>query len=345
MEPIRWLWVLSVSFSLFGVWCYWRFARNLPSTPKNRRGGVKDKDSRWLYLLLWIAGGYYLFDLVSAWRSFPLWTDIVALVTFLGAGVLVVSLLKRNPKFSIDMIRKLWLAPLGFSCVGLSVVSKVGDQTPIVAAKVTAGAATVEQAAKHAFKAVVAQPTETLIGPIVFRNTTEKGSIGDRVTHIVFKTKKHTFHTSKFNGNKGIDAVYTHTDRQGLQHLYLIENKTGEATLSKGQMSDAWIATKLDEMLQYGDKKVRDTVTVIKDALAPDSTVAVHKVLVEHDTLTGTVRCFEVTADGKKGSLLWTEEWAKTMRDVLTAYKSKHAQHVGVSDGLLEEAAETAAAP
>jgi len=134
MEPIRWLWVLSVSFSLFGVWWYLQFARKLPSTPRTRLGGVKDKDSRWLYLLLGIAGLYYLFDLVSAWLSFPLWTDIFAIVTFLGAGVLVVSLLKRNPKFSIDTIRKLWLAPLGFSCVGLSVVSKVGDQTPAVAA-------------------------------------------------------------------------------------------------------------------------------------------------------------------------------------------------------------------
>jgi hypothetical protein len=360
MEPIRWLWVASVTFSLFSILCYWRFARNLPSTHENRLSGVKDKASRWLYLLLSIAGGYYLFDLVSAWRSFPLWADLLAFLSFLGIGILVVSLLKRNPKFSLAKIRKLWLAPLGFSCVGMSVVSKVGDQTPAVAAKAAAISTAVAStpvgkavtsvvensvsAGTRAVERLIARPTETLIGPIAFGNTIEKGAIGDRVTHVIFKTKKHARHNSKFKGNKGIDAVYTYTDKQGGEHLYLIENKTGEATLSKGQMSDAWIARKLEEMLEYGDKKVRDTATMITGAISRDSKVVVHKVLMEHDPLTGTVRCFEVTADGKKGLLLWTEEWETTMRDVLTEYKEKQAKNAEFAEELVEEAAEAAVA-
>jgi len=360
VEPIRWLWAASVSLSLLGIWYYWRFVRNLPSTYENRLSGVKDKASRWLYLLLTAAGGYYLFDLVSAWKSFPVWADGLALLALLGVGGLVENLLKRNPKLRLTRIRKLWLAPLGVSCVGMSVLSKIGDQTPVVAAKAAAVSAAVASlpagkaatsvvenclaATTRVVERLAARPTETLIGPIAFRNTIEKGAIGDQVTHVIFKAKKHTRHHSKFKGNKGIDAVYTHTDKQGVRHLYLIENKTGDATLSKGQMSDAWIATKLDEMLKYGDKKVRETATLIRDALSPDSAVSVHKVLVEHDALTGTVRCFGVTAEGKKGLLLWTEEWEKTMRDVLTGYRERQAKHMDVVDEFFEEAAEASAA-
>jgi hypothetical protein len=355
VEPIRWLWGVSVAFSLFSIWYYWRFTRNLPGVRETRLGGVKDKASWLLYGLVWVAGTYYLFDLVSAWQSLPLWADGIALGLLVLCGAFVVRLLKNNPKFNFAKIRKLWLNPLGVSCVGLSVFMKVGDQTPVVAAKAAATVSglpiigkLVDDAAQGLISAVttaIGKPrsgrslaTDTLIGVVGFRNSLEKGSIGDRVCHKIFGGMKHTKHNSKFKGTKGIDAVYTYTDAAGHQHLNIVENKIKGSSLSKGQMSDDWVATKLKEMQQYGDKNVRETAAMIREAQSSASAVKVHKVLLEHNLRNGLIECFDVSADGTKGVILWEKNCESTMRGVLQEYQQRLAAGDGAVDEVVEDA-------
>ena len=354
MEPVRWLWGISVAFSLISIWCYWRFARNLPGVHETRLGGVKDKSWWLLYGLLIVAGSYYLFDLVSAWQSFPIWADGIALGILLLCGAFAVRMLKSNPKFNFAKIRKLWLAPLGVSCVGLSVFTKVGDQTPAVAAKAAAAISglpiigkLVDDAAQGLSSTVTTAlgkstsgrnlVTDTLVGVVSFRNTLEKGSIGDRVCHKIFGGMKHTKHSSKFKRTKGIDAVYTYTDVAGHQHLYLVENKIKGSPLSKGQMSDEWVARKLEEMQQYGDKNVRETAAMIREAQSSPPSVTVHKVLLEHNLRTGLVECFDVSTDGIKGMILWEKNCAPTMRGVLQEYQQRLAAGYGTADEAVED--------
>ena len=340
METIRWLWLLSVFFSVVGLLYVWRFAQRLPSKYENRLSGVKDKASWLLYVLFFVALCYSLFDLVSAWQSFSLWADAFAVVAFLLIGNLVVSLLQWNQKFKKDKIRARWLSPLGFCFIGLSVVFKVGDQTPAVAAKMAAAVSgtAIGKSAGDAAQAVVSTvaqavgktrivqslATETLEGVIVFRNTLEKGSIGDRVSHKVFVVhKKYSHHQSKFKGGKGIDGVYSHTDKSGQKQLFLVENKIKGARLAEGQMSDGWVSTKIAEMNKYGDKSVRETAPMIEAAMSPTSSIIVRKVLVEHNLQTGVLQCFNVNADGLKDAMRWEENYEPTMREILKAYKEK----------------------
>lgn len=196
---------------------------------------------------------------------------------------------------------------------------------------------------REALDKATALATDTLEGTICFRNTIEKGAIGDRLCHKVFGGMQHTHHRSKFKGNKGIDAVYSYVTKDGKEHLYIVENKIRGATLSDGQMSDDWIVKKLSEMQQYGDKQVLETAQLIESARAPSSAVKINKVLLEHDLKNGFVKCFEVTADGVKGASLWEKNCEPTMRGVLQEYKQRLAAVGEMDEDVVGEALLTSA--
>jgi len=145
---------------------------------------------------------------------------------------------------------------------------------------------------------------------VVFRNSHEKGQLGDRLTALRLTARGYRKLTSKYDNVRSFDGVYVKRNYFGdMEEIRLIENKVNSSRLNPGpppQMSDAWIVNNCNKMRATGDPELARTATLVLNALKNNR---LERELWHHVLATGTTTVREVTSSGKpqEASVRWQD--------------------------------------
>ena len=246
-------------------------------------------------LFVWIEAIFFLvvfesaFGIVSFVVNRPFWVDLLmALIVFLLIGGILFKLSRRNT-FKLALFLPLVLVPLGIP--GVHMVAKL---VKVGCVEIT------EKSGMYFIKSttcttdIIKRPwpqiKKTVIGEIKFKNSHEKGRLGDRLSALRLTGIGYKKINSKINSLHGIDGVYIKKANNGkIREILIVENKVDGSQLSFGppkQMSDEWVIGNAKKMLKSNDKTLRQTAELIIGTMN-NNPALIQKQLWKHDLETG----------------------------------------------------------
>ena len=261
--------------------------------PQARRMGIPMTIFVWMnvtYGLVLLEGAY---GLVSVILDLPLLVDIALLLVIFGIAMGLYWKLLHREKFNKAVFTALFLIPL---CIpGTHTAARLMPTLDTLAPLTIPGV----QAAKKlissdVFEAIKPKkirrapqwPQKFEVGDsgyvVEFANPVSKGTFGDALTARRLTAKGYIKLPSKLDGVRGLDGVYVRYDKDNIQEILIVENKVDGGTLRPGQMTDEWIAERVNKMLLRTNAKVREAGNLIRSN--PD---LVRKELWHHDLSSG----------------------------------------------------------
>lgn len=275
---------------------------------------------------VWIQITFYLllldaaYSLVGLILRTPLWLDLAISLGIIVLAWWIFWRLSKRSTFKRYLFFSLVMVPLGIP--GAHVVGQVAQTGAIeVSQKVGIGFLKYGDsldglALKNVDNVVEAVPiirhfpqtVKTVAGEITFRNSFEKGLLGDALTAKRLTALGYTKLPSKYNMVNGIDGVFIKRNTAGnVIELVIIENKVDAGRLAFKQMSDEWVLDRASKMITSGDAGVRKTGELVRDTLQRQPSL-VRKELWQHYLSDGSTTVRAVDSNGKPGTVL--REWA-----------------------------------
>lgn len=270
-------------------------------------------------LFVWIQISFCLllfdatYSLVGLILRTPLWLDLAISLGIIALAWWVFWRLSKRPTFRRYVFISLVMVPLGIP--GTHVVGQVAQTGAIevrqmgVVSFIKAGDSLDGLALRNVDDAVEALPiirhfprtVKTVAGEITFRNSFEKGRLGDALTARRLTARGYTKWPSKYNLVNGIDGVYVKLDAAGnVVEVLIVENKVDAGHLAAKQMSDEWVLDRARKMVASGDPEVRKTGELVRETLESQPSV-VRKELWQHDLSNGSTVVRTVDSGGKPG--------------------------------------------
>lgn len=278
-----------------------------------------------LFIWIQIVFGLVLFDaaysVASLFIQTPLWIDLIISLGIILLIFWIFWRLSQRPKFKPKLFIALVMVPLGIPALHV-----IGRMTQIGAIEISqkAGIAILKYgdsmdglAIKNVDTIAEAIPIvrhfpltmRTVVGEVTFKNSFEKGVLGDAITARRLTALGYSKLSSKYNLINGIDGVYLRRDATGtIVEIIVVENKVDSSRLAPKQMTDEWLLSRIEKMVTAENEEVRRTGLLLKDMLQhqPQS---VRKELWHHDLANGTTIVRSVDSDGKPGAILrsWSD--------------------------------------
>jgi hypothetical protein len=145
-----------------------------------------------------------------------------------------------------------------------------------------------------------------------FKNSHEKGTLGDRITNVKMGGMGYKPLKSKIDQIHGFDSVFVKKEaNETIKDLVIIENKANTKgnpfKLADGQMSNEWIDKLIEEMLKHEKAEIRETAELLKNNRDKIRTELWH-----HDFDNGVIKRYELD-DGKIVNLrnVWKDSTIK----------------------------------
>jgi hypothetical protein len=172
---------------------------------------------------------------------------------------------------------------------------------------------------------------KTIIGNIKISNKHIMGRIGDRVAAKRLTAMGYTKLRSKTTAIHGIDGIYIRK-RSGKFEIIIVENKTNTSQLSfdsKGnkQMSDAWVKTKIKEMIINKNQRTRNTGLMLQ-SYYKNNPRCIEKQLWNYDLATGRTEVWilDKKADYLSSKPKWVWGKDKILVNILNRIKNGGVQ-------------------
>lgn len=282
-----------ITLGIIGLLLAINMFRNSIRWPVARYMGVTAAIFGWMVLIYWLVLFEGVYGIASIILDWPLWMDISLFLTILMLSFFVYFKLLHREKFKPQVFASLFLLPL--SIPGIHTTGKLFRASEIIR----------ELPAPKLGKPYFQETIVADSGYIVkFRNSHEKGRLGDALTARYLTAKQYDKLNSKLDKVHGIDGVYVHHDHSGKPlDIIIVENKVDSSTLNPGQMSNDWIEERLVRMMKHEDDSLRQTATLIRT-----NRNIVRKELWHHNLRSGTTSIFSLD-DGGQQTLLRTKQF------------------------------------
>ena len=282
-----------ITLGIIGLLLAINMFRNSIRWPVARYMGVTAAIFGWMVLIYWLVLFEGVYGIASIILDWPLWMDISLFLTILTLSFFVYFKLLHREKFKPQVFASLFLLPL--SIPGIHTTGKLFRASEIIR----------ELPAPKLGKPYFQETIVADSGYIVkFRNSHEKGRLGDALTARHLTAKQYDKLNSKLDKVHGIDGVYVRRDHSGKPlDIIIVENKVDSSTLNPGQMSNDWIEERLVRMMKHEDDSLRQTATLIRT-----NRNIVRKELWHHNLRSGTTSIFSLD-DGGQQTLLRTKQF------------------------------------
>lgn len=277
-------------------------------------------------LFIWIQAIFYLFLADAAYGLIgivvwtPLWLDLIVSLGIIGLTWWVFWRLLKRPTFKRRLFISLVIVPLAIP--GIHIIGEVAEVGAIKVGQ-KAGIAILKYGdsldglalknVDNIFEAVpiirhFPRKMNTVAGQIIFRNSLEKGILGDALTARRLTALGYTKLPSKYNLVNGIDGVFIKRNNAGaITELVIAENKVDAGRLAIKQMSDEWVLDRASRMMTAGDTEVRKTGELVRNTIQNQPSLA-RKELWQHTLTDGSTVVRAVDPSGKPGAVL--REWS-----------------------------------
>lgn len=282
-----------ITLGIIGLLMAINMFRNSIRWPVARYMGVTAAIFGWMVFIYWLVLFEGVYGIASIILDWPLWMDISLFLGIFALSLYLYFKLLHREKFKPQLFASLFLLPL--SIPGIHTTGKLFRASEIIKELPAPKIKT-----QYFQETVVADS-----GYIVkFRDSHEKGRLGDSLTARHLTAKRYDKEISKLDKVHGIDGVYVRRDssRKPLD-ITIVENKVDSSRLSPGQMSDDWVGEKLARMMEHGDDSLRQTARLIRSN--PD---IVRKELWHHNLRTGTTSIYSLDEGGQQ-TLLRTKQF------------------------------------
>ncbi len=172
---------------------------------------------------------------------------------------------------------------------------------------------------------------ETIVGKIKIANKHIMGRIGDRSTALRLTAMGYTKLRSKTTSIHGIDGVYIRK-KNGKIEILIVENKTNFSQLSvdkrgNKQLSDAWVKSKINEMINNKNQRTRNTGLMLKSYYEKNPK-SIEKQLWNYDLTTGKTEVWvmDKNANYTTNKPKWSWEKDKVLIKTLNEIKKGGVQ-------------------
>ena len=288
--------VITISFLAVSVWFAFSAYKKKISWGKARAMGITASSFIWVQILFYLAlfeGGI---GVISFLVDLPFWIDILLslMIIFIGV-ILYIKLLKRKT-FKHKLFIAAIMVPL--SIPGGAVVAKLIKTGTIETSRIFGIYIVKNQKNDATFIDNIIinntkkdphfpQKKETPIGKIEFRNSHEKGRLGDRITALRLTGMGYKKLTSKIDNIHGIDGVFIKKNESGeIIEVLIVENKVDSARLADNQMSNDWLLKQAELMRNSHDIALQKTGQIIIDSI-DNPNIIFKKELWQHDLYKG----------------------------------------------------------
>ena len=253
IEEIGWI-ALGLIGLLFAILAF----RNRIRWGSARRMGVPAIIFSWMGFIYWLVLFEGAYGLVSILLDFPFWIDIVLFLVILALSMTIYFRLLHRKKFKPAIFSAMFLLPL--SIPGVHTAAKLIPKA--APAQIVTRTESPRPSVRYPRKVAVAGSGYA----VEFPNPQSKGRLGDSLTARRLTAVGYTKATSKLDQVHGIDGVYVRYNDKGSPHeILIVENKVDSGKLAPDQMTNRWIAKKVEDMLAHPDDKVRRTGELIRD--------------------------------------------------------------------------------
>ena len=300
--------VVWIILAAIGLYLATQLYRKKIEWPQARRMGIPMTIFAWMNVIYGLVLFEGVYGVVSVILDLPLWVDIALFLVIFGMAIGTYFKLRHRKKFNSAVFTALFLIPL--SIPGTHTAAKLMPTVEKLAPLTVPGVQTAKKLIPTDAPEILKfrnlrrspqWPQRSKVGEsgylVEFPNSVSKGTFGDSLTARRLTAKGYTKLPSKVDELHGLDGVYVRHVNGNFQEILIVENKVDGGTLRPGQMTEEWIAERVDKMILHADAKVRHTGELIRGN--PD---LVRKELWHHDLSNGRTTINSLDPGARKTS-------------------------------------------